>query len=102
MAEPHENYSRDQVVDAIERWFAPQWFSRFAADPGWSAQKLLWMGLLMNWVAGHTRTERFVAARDLLRTLKGTVDLIYAHLNPIASSGKVRLATVREGEHGEA
>jgi hypothetical protein len=28
------------------------------------------MGVLMNWVAGHTLTERFAAARDVLRTLK--------------------------------
>lgn len=31
---------------------------------------LFWMGTLMNWVAGYTLTERFQAARDVLRTLK--------------------------------
>ncbi len=70
MAEPRGEFSRDGVVQAIERWFPPQWFSRFAAEPGWSAQKLLWMGMLMNWVAGHTLTERFLAAREVLQTLK--------------------------------
>lgn len=70
MAEPQQNDSRDQVAEAIERWFPPHWFRRFVAEPGWSAQKLLWMGLPMNWVAGHTLTERFAAARDVVRTLK--------------------------------
>lgn len=70
MAEPQAEYSGDEVGDAIERWFPPQWFSRFPAESGWSAQRLLWMALLMNWVAGQTLTERFTAARDVLRRLK--------------------------------
>lgn len=70
MAEPQAKCSEEEVVTAMERWFPPQWFSRFAAESGWSAQKLLWMGVLLHWVAGHTLTERFRAARDLLKTLK--------------------------------
>lgn len=70
MAEPQAECNRDEIVRAMERWFPPQWFSRFSAEPGWSAQKLFWMAALMGWVAGHTLTERFRAARDVLRTLK--------------------------------
>lgn len=62
MAEPRREFNRDEVIQAIERWFPPPWFRRFSVEPGWSAQKLLWMAVLMNWVAGQTLTERFAAA----------------------------------------
>ena len=51
MAEPLGKVSRDDVVRAIERWFPSQWFSRFAREPGWSAQKLFWMAVLVPFAA---------------------------------------------------
>ncbi len=70
MAEPQAECCQKQVVAAIERWFPPQWFSQFRAERGWSAQKLVWLAVLTNWVAGPTLTERFEAARNLWRTLQ--------------------------------
>ena len=70
VAQSQSKATQDQVVQTIERWFRPQWFARFRNEDGWSAQKLFWMDVLINWAAGHTLTERFVAARDLLKQLK--------------------------------
>ena len=70
MAEPQSNPTQEQVVETIERWFPPQWFARFRSEKGWSTQKLFGMDVLINWVAGHTLTERFATARELLKQLK--------------------------------
>ena len=63
------NALRRQFVEAINELFPPRIFSRFElhGNAGWSPQKLLWVTLLMNWMAGDTLSERFRAARKLVQ-----------------------------------
>lgn len=60
---------RRQFVEALNGLFPPQMFAQFAlrGNAGWSAQKVLWVSLLMNWLPGTTLAERFRAARRLVR-----------------------------------
>jgi len=66
------NASRQQFVDAINELFSPQMFTQCSrhGNAEWSAQKVLWVGLLMNWMAGSTLSERFRAARRLVRLVQ--------------------------------
>jgi hypothetical protein len=63
------NAYRRQFVEAVNQVFPPQMFSQFEqhGNAEWSPQKLLWVSLLMNWMAGATLSERFQAARKLVK-----------------------------------
>lgn len=62
---------RDSLVEAIRLCFPCQFFAQWALLAGirWTPQRLFWMGMLMAWSAEQTLTDRFEAARDLLKTL---------------------------------
>lgn len=79
------NAHRRQFVETINDLFPPQMFSQcpLHGNAGWTPQKLLWVGLLMNWLAGATLSERFRAARKLVKRIHPRWDL------PIESSGFV-------------
>ena len=63
------NAYRRQFVEAINELFPPQMFAQYVrhGNAEWSFQKVLWVSLLMNWMAGTTLSERFQAARRLVR-----------------------------------
>jgi hypothetical protein len=60
---------RRQLVAAINELFLPQMFAKCSGhgNAEWSAQKVLWVSVLMNWMPGATLSERFRAARKLVR-----------------------------------
>lgn len=62
---------RDQLVEAIERFFPPQWFTRWSYHGGsrWTPQRVLWMSLLMSLDSSPNLTTRFLNSRQLLRAL---------------------------------
>lgn len=63
---------RRQFIDAMNEMFPPQMFAQFSrhGNAQWSAQKVLWVSLLMNWLSGKTLTERFRAARKLVQFIR--------------------------------
>lgn len=69
-AQRREVYRR-QFIEAVNELLPPQSFSQFSrhGNAGWSPQKLVWVSLLMNWMAGATMSERFLAARKLVQQI---------------------------------
>jgi Transposase DDE domain len=63
---------RQQFVQAINELFPPQMFANCSrhGNAEWSAQKVLWVSLVMNWMSGSTLSERFHAARRLIRFVR--------------------------------
>ena len=68
---PRTSSYRRELIDAIEEFFPPQWFSRFSChgNATWTPQKLFWMAMLMSWDDAPTLIDRFGNACDLLREL---------------------------------
>lgn len=66
------NAYRRQLVEALHEVFPPQMFAQCSAhgNAEWSAQKVLWVSLVMNWIAGATLSERFRAARKIVRFIR--------------------------------
>jgi Transposase DDE domain len=60
---------RRQLVAAISELFPPQMFAKCSGhgNAEWSAQKVVWVSVVMNWMPGTTLSERFRAARKLVR-----------------------------------
>lgn len=56
----------------INERFPPQMFAQWTqhGNAEWSPQKVLWVSLVMNWMAGATLSERFRAARKLVRLVQ--------------------------------
>ncbi|MGE0376394.1 MAG: hypothetical protein AB7I48_28695 [Planctomycetaceae bacterium] len=61
--------SRRQFVEFMNELFPPQSCARFAqhGNGRWSAQRVLWVSIVMNWLPGKTMAERFCAARKLVK-----------------------------------
>lgn len=68
---------RRQLVEVINEMFPPQIFAQYVrhGNAEWSPQKVLWVSLLMNWMAGATLIERFQAARKLVKFLQPRWDV---------------------------
>lgn len=65
------NAYRRQFVEALNELFPPQMFAQCVlhGNTEWSPQRVLWVSLLLNWLPGATLSERFYAARRLIRWL---------------------------------
>lgn len=63
---------RQQFVEILNQLFPPQMFAQYTrhGNAEWSPQKVLWVSLFMNWMAGSTLHERFHAARRLVRLVQ--------------------------------
>ncbi|MFQ5734419.1 MAG: hypothetical protein ACE5KM_20985 [Planctomycetaceae bacterium] len=68
---PRTRSYRRELIDAIQEFFPPQWFSRFSChgNATWTPQKLFWMAMLMSWDEAPTLCDRFANACDVLREL---------------------------------
>jgi hypothetical protein len=66
------NAYREQFQGALNGLFPPAMFAQCSrhGNAQWSGQKVLWVSLVMNWIAGSTLSERFRAARKLVRTVQ--------------------------------
>src|SRR6266550_9514476 len=62
---------RPGLKDAIGKWLPGQLFSRWPVTAGskWSPQRVFWLAVLMVWSAEQTLQARFVASRQVLRSL---------------------------------
>lgn len=70
MARTHgRNAYRRQFVEFMNEMVPPQSFAQFPrhGNAQWSAQTVLWVSLVMNWLPGPTLAERFRAARKLVK-----------------------------------
>ena len=64
----HVSYRRE-LIEAISEFVPSQWFSQFSShgNGNWSAQKVLWVSVVMSWQPRAALRERFQYACDVLR-----------------------------------
>ncbi len=68
---PRNPSYREQLIEAIEGGFSPQWFSRWSyhGNAKWTPQRIFWVAILMSFDEASTLTQRFENVRNLLREL---------------------------------
>jgi hypothetical protein len=68
---PRNPSYREQLIEAIEGSFSPQWFGRWSyhGNAKWTPQRIFWVAILMSFDEASTLTQRFENVRNLLREL---------------------------------
>lgn len=72
VAQQGRKAARSQFIDAMNELFPPHLFRNLESHghTEWKPRRLVWISVIMNWMPGKTLTERFSAARRLVKSVQ--------------------------------